>query len=74
MNCVYIQGDDNELASLFTGEEELFAFERVASRLTEMQTQEYWKLRASVKKAREKSRKSKNKPKDSDREKKMVES
>ncbi|XP_005093260.1 AFG1-like ATPase [Aplysia californica] len=34
----------SELArsSIFTGEEELFAFERVVSRLTEMQTKEYW--------------------------------
>ncbi|XP_038048119.1 AFG1-like ATPase [Patiria miniata] len=29
-------------ASIFTGEEELFAFERTVSRLTEMQTEEYW--------------------------------
>ncbi|XP_022089927.1 AFG1-like ATPase isoform X2 [Acanthaster planci] len=29
-------------ASIFTGEEELFAFERTISRLTEMQTEEYW--------------------------------
>ncbi|XP_071800779.1 AFG1-like ATPase [Asterias amurensis] len=30
-------------ASIFTGEEELFAFERTISRLTEMQSEEYWK-------------------------------
>jgi len=29
-------------SSIFTGEEELFAFERVISRLTEMQTADYW--------------------------------
>jgi len=29
-------------ASIFTGEEELFAFQRTLSRLSEMQTQEYW--------------------------------
>ncbi|XP_060072077.1 AFG1-like ATPase isoform X2 [Ylistrum balloti] len=32
-------------ASIFTGEEELFAFERTVSRLTEMQTLEYWNER-----------------------------
>ncbi|KAK6170773.1 hypothetical protein SNE40_019083 [Patella caerulea] len=31
-------------ASVFTGDEELFAFERTISRLTEMQTEEYWNL------------------------------
>ncbi|RUS85860.1 hypothetical protein EGW08_006344 [Elysia chlorotica] len=31
-------------SSIFTGEEELFAFERVISRLTEMQTKEYWEF------------------------------
>lgn len=36
-------GEDNAVASLFTGEEELFAFERVVSRMTEMGTQAYWK-------------------------------
>lgn len=30
-------------ASVFSGEEELFAFERTVSRLTEMQTKDYWK-------------------------------
>ena len=29
-------------ASIFTGEEELFAFHRTMSRLAEMQTKEYW--------------------------------
>jgi len=33
-----------ETASLFTGEEELFAYDRTISRLTQMQTQEYWDL------------------------------
>ncbi|XP_013413505.1 AFG1-like ATPase [Lingula anatina] len=32
-------------ASIFTGEEELFAFERTISRLTEMQTEDYWLIR-----------------------------
>ncbi|KAJ8314746.1 hypothetical protein KUTeg_006896 [Tegillarca granosa] len=34
-------------SSIFTGEEELFAFERTVSRLTEMQTAEYWNIRQS---------------------------
>ena len=29
-------------ASIFTGEEERFAFERTVSRLTEMQGEDYW--------------------------------
>ncbi|KAL8585867.1 hypothetical protein ACOMHN_056462 [Nucella lapillus] len=33
---------EKQHASIFTGEEELFAFARTISRLTEMQTQEYW--------------------------------
>jgi len=37
-----VQG--NEAASIFTGEEELFACDRTISRLTEMQTQEYWDM------------------------------
>lgn len=28
---------------MFTGEEEIFAFQRTISRLTEMQTEQYWK-------------------------------
>lgn len=35
-------GKDQATANVFTGEEELFAFDRVISRLSEMQTQEYW--------------------------------
>ena len=30
-------------AGVFSGEEELFAFDRTVSRLTEMQTKDYWK-------------------------------
>ncbi|XP_046560016.1 AFG1-like ATPase, partial [Haliotis rubra] len=33
---------DKAKSSIFTGEEELFAFDRTVSRLTEMQTEEYW--------------------------------
>ena len=51
-----IKGDANETASLFTGEEEIFAFERVASRLIEMQTEEYWKQRKVIKEARKKKK------------------
>lgn len=36
---------DSSSASIFTGEEELFAFERTVSRLTEMQTEAYWSYR-----------------------------
>lgn len=36
---------ENANLSLFTGAEEIFAFERVISRLQEMQTDEYWLLR-----------------------------
>ena len=46
------QGDDNERASIFTGEEELFAFERVMSRMTEMQTQDYWNQREKIRNKR----------------------
>ena len=30
-------------SGVFSGEEELFAFDRTVSRLTEMQTKDYWK-------------------------------
>lgn len=35
-------GDVNANSNIFTGEEELFAFDRTVSRLAEMQTPEYW--------------------------------
>lgn len=35
-------GSDNHKSNIFTGEEELFAFDRTISRLSEMQTKEYW--------------------------------
>lgn len=41
------KGSENEEASLFSGEEEVFAFDRTVSRLTEMQTEGYWKLRSN---------------------------
>lgn len=35
-------GSENASASIFTGYEEIFAFDRTVSRLSEMQTSEYW--------------------------------
>ncbi|KAJ8679993.1 hypothetical protein QAD02_015780 [Eretmocerus hayati] len=35
-------GTDNHKSNIFTGEEELFAFDRTVSRLAEMQTAAYW--------------------------------
>ncbi|XP_011503008.1 PREDICTED: putative ATPase N2B [Ceratosolen solmsi marchali] len=35
-------GTDDHKSNIFTGEEELFAFDRTVSRLAEMQTTEYW--------------------------------
>jgi len=49
-------GSENEKASIFTGEEELFAFDRVKSRLMEMQTEEYWELSYRSRRKREKAR------------------
>ena len=37
----YLQGSANHSASIFTGEEEIFAFERTVSRLVEMQGDDY---------------------------------
>ena len=38
------QKDQDYEASIFTGEEEIFAFERTVSRLREMQGEEYWSM------------------------------
>lgn len=35
-------GSENATANIFTGEEEIFAFDRTVSRLSEMQTRDYW--------------------------------
>ncbi|RZF35898.1 hypothetical protein LSTR_LSTR014844 [Laodelphax striatellus] len=35
-------GEENSQANVFTGDEELFAFDRTISRLSEMQTKDYW--------------------------------
>ncbi|XP_075233721.1 putative ATPase N2B [Lycorma delicatula] len=37
-------GSENAASNLFTGDEELFAFDRTISRLSEMQTKEYWEM------------------------------
>ncbi|CAB1340045.1 unnamed protein product [Coregonus sp. 'balchen'] len=37
-----LSGDAGDRLSLFTAEEEIFAFQRTVSRLTEMQTEMYW--------------------------------
>ena len=50
INVLCSQGSENAQASIFTGEEEMFAFERVRSRLAEMQTDEYWNERQRMKK------------------------
>ena len=36
-------GKEDATANIFTGDEEIFAFDRTLSRLTEMQTDDYWK-------------------------------
>ncbi|XP_074166247.1 AFG1-like ATPase isoform X2 [Sminthopsis crassicaudata] len=42
MDDLGLSQDSAESLSMFTGEEEIFAFQRTASRLTEMQTEQYW--------------------------------
>ncbi len=37
-----MQGTQDYEASIFTGEDEIFSFERAVSRLMEMQGKEYW--------------------------------
>ncbi|XP_066902446.1 putative ATPase N2B isoform X2 [Halyomorpha halys] len=37
-----VKGSENASSSIFTGDEEIFAFDRTISRLSEMQTQDYW--------------------------------
>ena len=46
LNCVFVLGarlSFSFFSGVFSGEEELFAFDRTVSRLTEMQTKDYWK-------------------------------
>ncbi|XP_004468471.1 AFG1-like ATPase isoform X1 [Dasypus novemcinctus] len=42
MDDLGLSQDSMEGLSIFTGEEEIFAFQRTVSRLTEMQTEQYW--------------------------------
>ncbi|XP_059032918.1 AFG1-like ATPase isoform X1 [Mustela lutreola] len=42
MDDLGLSQDSAEGLSMFTGEEEVFAFQRTLSRLTEMQTEQYW--------------------------------
>ncbi|XP_036625082.1 AFG1-like ATPase isoform X2 [Trichosurus vulpecula] len=42
MDDLGLSQDSAETLSMFTGEEEIFAFHRTMSRLTEMQTEQYW--------------------------------
>ncbi|XP_045662900.1 AFG1-like ATPase isoform X2 [Ursus americanus] len=42
MDDLGLSQDSAEGLSMFTGEEEIFAFQRTLSRLTEMQTEQYW--------------------------------
>ncbi|XP_027751279.1 AFG1-like ATPase isoform X2 [Empidonax traillii] len=43
MDDLDLSQDSAKELSMFTGEEEVFAFQRTLSRLTEMQTEQYWK-------------------------------
>jgi len=42
MDDLGIKAEDAKSTSIFTGEEEIFAFDRTISRISEMQTKEYW--------------------------------
>lgn len=42
---LFTQQSDLAQSSIFTGEEELFAFSRTKSRLSEMMTEEYWRIK-----------------------------
>lgn len=42
MDDLGLSQDSAKGLSMFTGEEEIFAFQRTISRLTEMQTGQYW--------------------------------
>lgn len=42
MMLIFYYCQEDHKANIFTGEEELFAFDRTVSRLSEMQTLQYW--------------------------------
>ncbi|XP_078356071.1 AFG1-like ATPase [Oculina patagonica] len=42
MDDLDLSASDAQSSAIFTAEEEIFAFERTISRLTEMQTEQYW--------------------------------
>jgi len=42
MDDLDLSAADASSSAIFTAEEEIFAFERTISRLTEMQTEQYW--------------------------------
>lgn len=42
----FLQSGAGSDSSIFTAEEEIFAFQRTTSRLIEMQTERYWKYRS----------------------------
>ncbi|KAM7434004.1 Lactation elevated protein 1 [Porites harrisoni] len=42
MDDLDLSAADAQSSAIFTAEEEIFAFERTISRLTEMQTEQYW--------------------------------
>ena len=42
LSSLVMQNTFDSQASIFTGQEEIFAFDRTVSRLTEMQGEEYW--------------------------------
>ena len=48
-SCLLFQTEESQNVSLFTGEEEIFAFDRVVSRLVEMQSTSYWQRRPTKK-------------------------
>lgn len=44
MDDLHLESKEEQSVNIFTGEEELFASDRTKSRLSEMQTSDYWKL------------------------------
>ena len=44
MDDLNLNMDDLDEASIFTGEDEVFAWQRLVSRLGELQSEEYWEM------------------------------